>query len=48
MLAKCSVATPEAGCSDKEIAYIEKMKAKGSAAAKTELARLEGAFQSIS
>lgn len=41
MLPKCDVASPD-GCDDQEIAYIEKMKAKGSDAAKTELARLEG------
>lgn len=41
MLPKCDVANPE-GCDEQEVAYIEKMKAKGSEAAKTELARLEG------
>mmetsp|Transcript_9275 Transcript_9275/g.30142 ORF Transcript_9275/g.30142 Transcript_9275/m.30142 type:complete len:141 (-) Transcript_9275:395-817(-) len=42
MLPKCSVASPGTGCSEQEVTYIEKMKAKGSDAAQTELARLEG------
>eukprot|EP00633_Aureoumbra_lagunensis_P002900 CAMPEP_0197286256 /NCGR_PEP_ID=MMETSP0890-20130614/1713_1 /TAXON_ID=44058 ORGANISM="Aureoumbra lagunensis, Strain CCMP1510" /NCGR_SAMPLE_ID=MMETSP0890 /ASSEMBLY_ACC=CAM_ASM_000533 /LENGTH=143 /DNA_ID=CAMNT_0042754477 /DNA_START=157 /DNA_END=588 /DNA_ORIENTATION=+ len=43
MLPKCDAKNPkDSDCSEQEIAYISKMTEKGSAAAQTELARLEG------